>query len=239
MKSDIITLGYCRIMPINHLAGNVMDIASILSKGMSLTLKVKRDDAVADFDTTLIEIVGDCLLCDPVTHEGKAVSFQAPGLKTEMHVFDKNAGKMYCWKDIVVKLGYYKKKTLCQLIYVKSDPIVINRRSNYRQYVGLTGKVVYFRSPPVEVLIRDVSNNGVGFLMDKQAEFKIGKTVNVSFNDEDGKFRFDLKCQVVRERECDNGRFEYGCLVPDPPYTLGAYVAHKQIEERKRVLGHI
>ncbi len=226
-------------MPIKLLAGKNMDIASIFSTGMSLTIKATRDDAVADFDTTLVEIVGDCLLCEPIMHEGRAVSFKVPGLKTELNFFDKKAGKMYCWKDLDIKLGYYKKKTLCQLIYLTSEPIVVNRRNNYRQYIGLPGKVVYFRSAPVEVVIRDVSNNGIGFIMDQQAEFKVGKTVSVSFNDEDGRYRFDLKCQVVRERECDNGRFEYGCFVPDAPYTLGAYVAHKQIEERKRVLGHI
>ena len=216
-----------------------MDIASIIAPGSALTIKVKRDDAVADFDTTLIDIVGDCLLCEPIMHEGKAVNFKAPGLKTEMSLFDVNAGKLYCWKEPDIKLGYYRKKTLCQLIYLTSEPIEINRRANYRQYVGIPGKVVYFRSPPKDIIIRDVSNNGIGFLSEKKGEYKVGKMVNVSFVDEDGRYKFDLRCQIVRERELENGRFEYGCFVPNPPYMLGSYVAYKQIEERKRVLGHI
>ncbi|MBR4724399.1 MAG: PilZ domain-containing protein [Lachnospiraceae bacterium] len=224
---------------LHALAGIAMDIASLITPGTVITLKASRDDAVAEFETSLIEIVGDCLLCEPIMVEGKAVNFKMPGLKTEMSLFDKSEGKMYCWKELEVKLGYYKKKTLCQLVYIRCEPIVINRRANYRQYIGISGKVTYFRSPPKEILIRDVCNNGVGFLSDKKGEYTVGKTVNICFNDEDGRFKFDLKCQIVRERELENGRYEYGCLVNNPPYTLSAYVAHKQIEERKRVLGHI
>ena len=218
---------------------DAMDVASVMSPGMPLTLRVKRDDAVADFDTVLVEIVGDCLLCEPITVEGKAVNFKAPGLKIEMSIFDKASGKIYCWRQLEVKLGYYKKKTLCQLIYLQGDPIEINRRSNYRQYVGISGKVTYFRSLPKDILIRDVSNNGIGFIAEKKEEFVEGKIVNVSFKDEDGRYKFELKCQIMRVREMENGRFEYGCLVLSPPQSLGTYVAHKQLEERKRVMGHI
>ncbi|MBP5332242.1 MAG: PilZ domain-containing protein, partial [Lachnospiraceae bacterium] len=201
-----------------------MDITSILTPGTPLSLKVRSEDAVADFDTTLISIVGDCLLCEPILHEGKAVSFNVPGLKTEMSVFDPNAGKIYCWRKLEIKLGYYRKKTLCQLIYPQCEPVEINRRANYRQYIGIPGKVVYFRSAPQDIIVRDVSNNGVGFLSDKKGEYTVGKMVNVSFNDEEGRYKFDLRCQIVPERELDNGRFEYGCFGMNPPYMLGSYV---------------
>jgi len=216
-----------------------MDIASVIKPGDILTLMASREGAVAEFETKLVDIVGDCLLCEPIMHEDKAVNFKLPGLKTELRIFDKGAGKLYSWRELDIKLGYYRKKTLCQLLYLKSEPVVINRRSNYRQFVGINGKVVYFRYPPRDVVIRDVSNTGIGFIIEKKAEFGIGKFVNVSFNDEDGRYKFDLKCQIVREREMENGKYEYGCLVDNPPYYLGTYVAHKQIEERKRVLGHI
>jgi len=215
-----------------------MDLKTVFEPGMPIVLKARREDAEAEFETTVVEIVGECLLCDPIMHEGKAVNFKAPGLKTEISVFDKNAAKMYCWRDLDIKLGYYKKKTLCQLVYVTGEPVVINRRACYRQYVGVSGKVTYFRKP-MDVIIRDVCNNGVGIVSHEKGEFETGKTITVNFSDEDGKYKFELKCQVMRERQMDNGNYEYGCQVINPPHSLSMYVAHKQLEERKRVLGHV
>ncbi len=217
-----------------------MDLTEIFTPGMVLTLKAKSEDAVADFETELFEIVGDCLLCEPILHEGKAVNFRAAGVKTELNVIDRNSGKLYSWRELDIKLGYYRKKKLCQLIYVKCEPKEINRRNNYRQYLGIPGKVTPKRGTPMDIVIRDASNNGIGFITEKKQDtFNPGKMIKINFSDEDGKYKFDLNCKIVREREMENGMHEYGCMVESPPYSLGQYVAHKQIEERKRVLGHL
>ena len=217
----------------------MVDVTTITSPGVPVVIKVKRDKSVAEFDTTVVELVGDCLLCEPILIEGKAINFQVPGINLEMQIFDKNTAKIYAWHEMDIKLGYYKKKTLCQLIYLKDAPVEINRRAGYRQYVAIPGKMKYFRDPVVDVIIRDVSNAGLGFLMDEKGAFETGKVVRIVFSDEEGRFNFDLKCQVVRERQMENGKYEYGCMVLSPPQLLGAYVAHKQVEERKRVLGHV
>ncbi|MCR5684416.1 MAG: PilZ domain-containing protein [Lachnospiraceae bacterium] len=217
----------------------MVDVTEIMTPGVPVVIRCKRDKSVAEFDTSVVELIGGCLLCEPILANGKAVNFQVPGIQLEMQIFDKNTAKIYAWHELDIKLGYYKKKTLCQLIYVKDTPVEINRRSGYRQYVAIPGKMVYFRNPPTDVLIRDVSNAGLGFIMEQKGEFEPGKVVRVGFSDEEGRYRFDLKCQVVRERQMENGKFEYGCMVLTPPQSLGAYVAHKQVEERKRVLGHI
>lgn len=205
--------------------------------GTAITLKVKRDSTVADFNTVLIAHVANCLVCEPLLHEGKIINFAIPGVTHEVQIFDNEAGKLYAWRNIEVKAGYYHKKTLCHLIYLNSLPVEINRRRNYRQYVGIEGDVFPFHKSPYKVIVKDVSNTGVGFIVEDKGELGIGQEVRVVFKDCDNKFRFALKSKIVRERKLANGSTEFGCRIPEPPHSLAAYVAHKQLEERKRVLG--
>lgn len=208
-----------------------------IESGTAITLKVKRDSTVADFDTVLIEHVGNCLVCEPLLHENKIINFSIPGVTHEVQIFDKSIGKLYAWRNIEVKAGYYKKKTLCHLIYLNSIPVEINRRTNYRQFVGVEGTVFPFHKQALHILIRDVSNNGVGFIASEKGELEVGADVRVVFKDCDNRFNFALNCRIVRERELSRDTFEFGCKVIDPPSKLAQYVAHKQLLERKRVLG--
>lgn len=213
-----------------------MDLAH-LAIDTVISLKVKRESTVAEFETVLIEHVGNCLVCQPIMHEGKMINFALPELSIDISVFDNEKGKLYSWRQVSVKAGYYKKKILCHLIYLDAPPVEVNRRNNYRQYVGIAGAAQAFHRPISKVVIRDVSNRGVSFLVDDKGFFDVGKTVKVTFSDCKGQFNFTLECEIVRERELENGKYEFGCAVINPPQSLSAYVAHKQLEERKRVLG--
>ena len=202
-----------------------------------MILKVKRESTVADFQTVLIDHVSNCLVCEPILHEGKIINFAIPGLTHEVQVFDKQDKKLYAWRNVEIKAGYFKKNTLCHLFYLNSLPVEINRRGNYRQYLGIEGDVFPFHKTPVPVIIRDISNNGVGVIAWDRGDLEVGLEVRVVFKDCDGKYNFALKCVIVRERKNENNRWEFGCKVIAPSSKLAQYVAHKQLEERKRVLG--
>lgn len=208
-----------------------------MDSGIPVTLKVKRESAVADFSTVLIDHVGNCLVCQPIMQDEKIINFSISGVTHEVNIFDKDVGKLYAWRNIEVKAGYYKKTTLCHLIYLNSVPVEINRRNNYRQYLGIEGKAEVFHRPSVDVILRDVSNNGIGIIARERAYFEVGRMVKITFSDEGGRFKFALPCEIVRERELETGGMEFGCSVIEPPQNLATYVAHKQLEERKRVLG--
>lgn len=213
-----------------------MDLTK-MPAGKQITLKIKRESTVAEFNTSVIEHLGDCVVCDPIMHEGKMINFAIEGLHKELSVFDTDTNKFYAWKSIDVKAGYYKKKTLCHLIYLNAPPVEINRRSNYRQYVGLRCKVEFFHNGFAEATLRDVSNNGLGLIREKPDErFVVGKDARISFTD--GSISFSLDATLVRARELENGLQEYGYQVINPPQKLAMYVAHKQLEERRRVLGY-
>lgn len=208
-----------------------------IQAGKKVTLKIRRDSIVADFETTVIDVIGDCLVCEPVLHDNKLVNFQIPGITKEVDVVDEEAGKMLGWKDIEVKAGYFKKKTLCHIVYLTGEPVEVNRRNDYRQYVGINGLAEPFHRPKVDVIVRDVCNNGLGIIAEDKGNFEVGRHVQVSFSDEAGRFRFVLECKIVRERIMENGCYEIGCQVINPPSAFGQYVAYKQLAERRRVLG--
>lgn len=213
-----------------------MDLSKIPG-GTPITLKVKREGTVAEFGTVLVEHVGGCLVCEPMMQDDSMINFAIPSMSFEVSVFDRDAGRLFCWREVEIKAGYYRKTKLCHLIYLKCGAVEINRRNNYRQYIGIEGVAEPFHRPPSKVMIRDVSNNGVGFIAKEKGFFEVGRQIRVSFYDENNRFHFKLDCNIVRERKMETGEVEFGCEVINPPQTLSMYVAHKQLEERKRVLG--
>lgn len=213
-----------------------MDLSNI-KPGKHVSLKIRRDTTVATFDTTVIEVIDNCLVCEPVLHEGRLVNFAIPDITREADVFDDVVNKLFAWKDIEIKAGYFKKTTLCHLLYLTSEPVEINRRNDYRQYVGINGLAEPFHRPKVDVIVRDVSNNGIGIIAEDKGNFEVGRHVSVSFADDGGKYRFYLECKIIRERVMENGCYEIGCSVLNPPPTFSQYVVHKQLQERRKVLG--
>ena len=208
-----------------------------IDSGTQVSLKIKKENTIATFDTEIIDHVGNCLVCRPMLQDEKLINFAIPGITQEIQIFDNEHGKMYAWRNIEIKAGYYRKTTLCHLIYLNSVPVEINRRNNYRQVVGVEGKAIPFHRPPSAVYLKDVSNSGICFIVKERQHFEVGRKLKITFSDCEGRFVFDLDCEIVRERELENGNLEFGCAISNPPQLLANYIAHKQLLERKRVLG--
>ncbi|MCR5521357.1 MAG: PilZ domain-containing protein [Lachnospiraceae bacterium] len=210
---------------------------SIIEAGQTLLIQVKRGENETEFPTTVVDRFDNSVVVEPVLYEGKMVNFNIPGIGKKISLFHEPIGKMIIWKDIEIKAGYYKKKKLCHVIYINGEGIEFNRRKDYRQYIGVEGKAEHFGADKVSVIVRDVSNNGIGLIVDNVAGFDNGRRMIVYFTDENGKYRFSLECKQVRSRVMQNGRVEVGCVVVNPPQALSQYVAFKQLAEKRRMLG--
>lgn len=197
-------------------------------------LRIKRDQDTAEFETQVIDHLNNCIVVAPILFEQKPLSFSSTEIKKTLVLFDREAGKLYEWRNIEVKYGYYKKKTLCHLIYTSDPPVEVNRRENYRQYIGIDGLVVHF-TERYKCVVKDVSNQGVGLVVSINVKIEPQDLVTVVFADEN--YSFALKCKVMRVRDLGGGRTEIGCKLTDINNTLPKYVAHKQLQERRRVLG--
>lgn len=213
-----------------------MELSS-LSPGKKVVIKISRESTVAEFETEVIDVVGTCVVCKPVLHENKLVNFGIEGLQREVNIFDEELGRLFAWKQVDIKAGKFKKSILCHLLYLNSEPYEINRRNTFRQYLGIPGIAVPFHRDPVDVTIRDVSNTGIGILAADKATFEVGRHIEVRFSDENGRFRFQLECKIVRERKTDRGAYEFGCTLIEPPALFGQYVAYKQLATRRKALG--
>ena len=210
---------------------------SIIEAGKTLLIQVKRGENETEFPTTVIDRFDNSVVVEPVLYEGKMVNFNIQGIGKQVSLFHEALGKMIIWKEIEIKAGYYKKKKLCHVIYINGDGIEFNRRKDYRQYLGIEGKAEHYGAEKVGVIVRDVSNNGIGLIVDNVAGFENGRRMIVYFTDENGKYRFSLECKQVRSRVMQNGRVEVGCVVVNPPQALSQYVAFKQFAEKRRMLG--
>ncbi|MCR5432586.1 MAG: PilZ domain-containing protein [Lachnospiraceae bacterium] len=210
---------------------------SIIEAGKTILIQVKRGENETEFPTTVIDRFDNSVVVEPVLYEGKMVNFNVAGIGKKISLFHDPIGKMIIWKDIEIKAGYYKKKKLCHVIYINGEGIEFNRRKDYRQYIGVEGKAEHYGADKVDVIVRDVSNNGIGLIVDNVAGFENGRRMIIYFTDENGKYRFSLECKQVRARVMQNGRMEVGCIVVNPPQALSQYVAFKQLAEKRRMMG--
>jgi len=211
---------------------------SIIEIGKNVLITVKRGEVETEFATSVVDKFDNAVVTEPVLYEGKMVNFNISGINKQISIFHEPVGKMVVWKEIEIKAGYYKKKKLCHIIYINGEGKEVNRRKDYRQYVGIEGKAEHFGSEKANVVIRDVSNNGIGLIVDDTKGFENGRRMIVYFTDDNGKYRFSLECKQVRMRPLTNGRCEVGCIVVNPPQAFSQYVAYKQLAERKRILGN-
>lgn len=211
---------------------------SILKADSSLSIKISRGNIDTEFTTNVIDVLDGAVVVSPILYDGKMVNFNIAGVKKQVSTFYQPIGKMVVWEEVEIKAGYYKKKSLCHVIYLRGDGKEINRRRDYRQYVGIEGRAEHFGADRVPVLVRDVSNNGIGLIVDDSNGFENGRRMIVNFTDNNGKYRFALECKQVRFRVLNNGRTEIGCLVVNPPQAYSSYVAFKQLAEKRRMLGY-
>lgn len=210
-----------------------MDLLKLKS-ATPVILRIKRDQDTAEFETQVIDHLDNCIVVAPILFEQKPLSFSSTEIKKTLVLFDKEAGKLYEWRNIEVKYGYYKKKTLCHLIYTSDLPVEVNRRENYRQYVGIDGLMIK-TTERYKCVVKDVSNMGVGLVVSINVKIDVENLISVVFADEN--YAFSLRCKVMRVRDLGGGRTEIGCKLIEINNQLPKYVAHKQLQERRRVLG--
>lgn len=211
---------------------------TVIKQGCNLTVKISRGDIETEFTASVIDVLDNAVVVSPILYDGKMVNFNIAGVNKKISMFHEPIGKIIVWEDIDIKAGYYKKKSLCHVIYIRGEGKEINRRRDYRQYVGIEGRAEHFGAERTNVLIRDVSNNGIGLIVDDSTGFEDGRRMMVNFTDNNGKYRFSLECKQVRQRVLNNGRTEIGCLVVNPPQAYSSYVAFKQLAEKRRMLGY-
>lgn len=181
---------------------------------------------VVDIDDKIIEILerklkSKVLIVKLVELDGKVVSFDVKTVKLEIEasVYDK----CYIWKRLNItnlELGKYGK---CTVIISNETVNYVNRRNNFRVSVGLRS-ITMIGLKRVDSTVKDISNKGIGLIVDKEVGGTVGDVLRVSFDDAKRKASFNVECTIARIQEINDRKQLFGCVIsnirPDPSYYI-------------------
>lgn len=91
----------------------------------------------------------------------------------------------YSWNDVkIIKLKLPEAGS-CHIVLCDDDVDTFNRRREYRQWLGYNALCKFGDSKvPKDILLRDLSPSGVGFLCSTELPVEVGLKVSIQFHDE-------------------------------------------------------
>ena len=189
-----------------------------------LLIHVKVNKNEMDIKTKSAFAKNGDLYVPTIKVQGKAVGFNKD--KCELSLYVQSEPLPYVFSDVDIHLTALKGKKYHKISTEKSG-IELNRRKNYRLYVGANAHV-QLGGTLYDATLKDVSLTGFSFLLNEEATFA-SSFVSVQF--EDLSRQLVLLGDVVRTYRTENGKYLYGCKLRNEPKGFENYISEKQREE--------
>ena len=196
-----------------------------LTSDSTLQLEFEAGQEKLYLDVQIAQVSKSGLVLYPVIIEGKALSFKNNDNIINL-VYLQKEGKPLIWKNVAVSNAVINGLNFV-LVRSISDGIDYNRRNNYRLPLDIKGNIAGYG----DVLIRDISNNGLAFVISKDApRCTIGQTVKISFSARNINYTISVTVARIVEEE---KRVLYGCTMTSTP-VIDQFISE---EQRIRIKG--
>lgn len=200
-----------------------------------ITITVTKGLNRLQFETKVLAAVSEGLIIEDVMHEDKAVNFCDVSRSVIINVItvDYRTEKPYEWKDVEIKKVEYLGERHCMV--VADDSVeCMNRRGGYRVYLGLNGIAQIGENKCAhEVIVKDISEFGIGLVCKHDLELKGFDAVRVNFYDDKMDMRITINAVVVRKAEVAENKFVYGCRTEGSNKEVRKYISDKQMDRLK------
>ena len=198
---------------------------SQLTNDSNLQLEFEAGHEKLYLDVQIAQVSKGGLVLYPVIIEGKALSFKNNTNVINLICLHKE-GKPLLWKNVTVSNAVINGRNYV-LVRSIGDAVEYNRRNNYRLPLDIRGNIVGYG----DIIIHDISNNGIAFLIDKDAKrFNVGQEVALNFSARN--VNYTLKANVARIVEQET-RVLYGCSMMSTP-VIDQFICE---EQRIRIKG--
>ena len=196
-----------------------------LTNDSTIQLEFEAGQDKLYLDVQIAQVAKSGLVLYPVIIEGKALSFKNNENIINL-VYLQKEGKPLLWKNVAVSNAVINGRNFV-LVRSVGDGVEYNRRNNYRLPLDIRGNIPGYG----DILIRDISNNGIAFAIDKDAKrFTIGQEVALNFGARN--VNYTLKANIARIVEQEN-RVLYGCSMMSTP-IIDQFICE---EQRIRIKG--
>lgn len=197
-------------------------------KGDLVSITIHNGDNKMTMESHIINIVDNCLVVEPFLVEGAILNFP-PNMDIEMMVVHPESTPLY-WQKVNIVIKLYHEQN-CHVIMSKLPGVKLNRRNNFRVFVGSNCKMTGATKEPINVTLKDISNSGFAVLVNKDVEIDLHKKISVEYTDNSFQKFFELSGRPIRKAEINNQTL-YGCILDRKYPDLEGYLTQKQMEKR-------
>ena len=191
----------------------------------NIILKVSIKGQHIDLPTVSYSQESDGIVCEAVRVQGKAVSLDGIGVSIEV-MFIRTEKSPVLWRGIVCETIYIDSMMFYK-ITCREDGVEKNRREAFRVFIGVSGVAqLGLNKKAVNVIVKDVSENGFSFISDEDFEDVVNVPVRLVYTDME--INFSLMGIVVRKVKIDEKKNLYGCKLSVENSRLGQYIIQKQ-----------
>lgn len=205
-----------------------------LSKGAEIEIDVRLNGKTIDFRSDIVLVEDSSVLITTIKVENRTIGFPK---NCKINFLYKTDGKLYLWENTVVTLVKYDGD-IFHKIDLLGEGKPYNRRDAYRIYVG-EDMPVYINTAAgptaLTVLVRDLSETGVGFITKEEMDIK--RTFRLKFRENENSM-ISLSGVIVRKEFLHNlHAYVYGCKFNEKNSNLSKYIMKKQGEQLKSKSG--
>lgn len=198
--------------------------------GDMVCLTLKSEEKKLNLNSKIINVVDNCLVVEPFKMNDAIIDFP-PKLDIEMLVIPGEGQVPYMWQKVTVALKLYHDEN-AHIIKSKLPGVRMNRRANFRLFVGGSAKLQNFGPHPVNITLKDVSNSGFAIIVDDTTQIPLHTKITVEFVDNSMQKYFELSGRPIRKVEMEKKQVLYGCILDKRYSELENYINQKQMASR-------
>lgn len=210
-----------------------MNIADF-QPGQVVQLDIKADEITGSFEAKVSLVYKTLLLLEPIYVNGKLVGFPKTCSVDLTYTVESI---FYVWKNVSIQTIIFKNHHY-HAVELVGDAEAMNRRNNFRVYIGEDMPISYFTDQgpkTITSLIKDISETGFAFIT--KETFHVDRTVRLNIPQPD-RTMLHISAKIVREVPMENPtRTLYGCQFLERNPKLSNYLMRLQRQKQKDKLG--
>ncbi len=199
-----------------------------LNQGDQVTLTVYAGEEQMVFKSTILNIVDNCVVIEPILVEGAILNF-LKDMKIEFMAVHSGETPIF-WKSVKVEVKLFHDRNV-HVISSGLPGVKLNRRNYFRVYIGKNVKMNGGKDGPMNVMLKDISGSGFAVMLDKKSTLELHKKISVEYSDQSLQKYFELSGRPIRTEVTDSYNV-YGCVLDRHNPDLDSYLNQKQMENR-------
>lgn len=209
--------------------------------GQPIKIVAKIGEESLEFDTEVVDVSkkNHSIFAKLVFHaNGKVIGFNGKGIVRQVHIFPEG-NSPFVFRNVSIAIVRKETKSYVYCISCPSEAIALNRRQNYRMYIG---KDIEMQCGPnhsvINATLKDVSASGFAVsvsqkeLDERNLELHENQTIHFVLNERIEEmyknYNFQMYGLIVRQEKTENGLIIYGCKLNNKVVGLENYIAMKE-----------